>query len=246
MKYKKISLLLLIIIYCFSLKAVNYPKPTSYINDYTTVLDNTLKRKLENLVIELDKKTGVQIAVAIVNDLQGLDRDLYANELYREWGVGNQSDEGVLILLATKDREFKVEVGYGSEGYLTDGKTGQIIDQYVYPFLRSNDFSDAITQSVARFSMHIAKEKNVTITGQTNYQERTESREVSPLQSIIVLLVFIFLMIITKGRILIWLLIFSGRGPRGSGGFGGGSGGFGGFGGFGGGSSGGGGAGRSF
>ena len=243
MKYKLLFLILMIICSVVLLNAVNYPKPTDYVNDYARVLDSNTRNNLSRLLNELDQKTGVQVAVVVVNDLQGLDRDLYASELYKNWGIGNKNDEGLLILLAVKDRQFKVEVGYGSEGYLTDGRTGLIIDQYIMPHLRSNDFSGAIIQAVSRFSLHIANEKKVVLSGKVVQQSENQEIEVSPLQGLIMLGIFIFLMIVTRGRILIWLLIFSGRGPRGRGGFGGG---FGGFGGFGGGSSGGGGAGRSF
>ena len=91
----------------------------------------------------------------------------------------------------------------------------------------------------------IAADKNIQLTGMPDVQHR-EIRKRSGLSNLIFIIIFIFLMIVTRGKILLWLLLFSGHGGGRGGGFGGGGGGFGGFGGFGGGSSGGGGAGRSF
>lgn len=244
MKFKNIILIAILLSVFNLLPAINYPNPTGWVNDYAKILNTSTKDELTSIITELKHLTNVDIAVAIVNDLQGQDRDSYANELYSKWKIGNNNDEGILILLAIEDREFKVEVGYGSEAYLTDGMVGQIIDQYVIPHLSKNDYSEGIRQSVIVFASYIAQKKGVQLTGVKYHHVESENI----VGKMIFLGFFIFLVIVTRGRILIWLLILGSGGRGGSGGFGGrgGSGGFGGFGGFGGGSSGGGGAGRRF
>ena len=47
--------------------------------------------------------------------------------LYKKWGIGSKAtDHGVLILLAVQDRKYRIEVGYGLEPILPDGKVGGI------------------------------------------------------------------------------------------------------------------------
>lgn len=245
MKYKNLLFILCLLI-IQSLFANNYPKPVSWVNDYTNTLSAESVQTLEGLITELKQKTDVEIAVAIVNDMGGLDRDTYANELYREWKVGSKNDEGILYFIAKTERKVKIEVGYGLEGLINDAKAGRILDDYSVPYLKLNQYDQAVVQTVAVIAQLIAEDKGVTLTGSPTVNRNQVKRKMS-FGNILYLIVFIFLVIITRGRIIIWMLLFAGSGGRG--GFGGGSsggGGFGGFGGFGGGSSGGGGAGRSF
>lgn len=246
MKFK----ILLLILCVFALQILwandNYPKPTSWVNDYTNTLSQESIQQLEGLITELKQKTEAEIAVAIVNDMGGLDRDTYANELYRSWKVGSKNDEGILYFIAKTERKVKIEVGYGLEGLFNDAKAGRILDEYSVPYLKLNQYDQAVVQTVAVIAQIIAEDKGISLTGSPVISRRQAPKK-NTLGNILYIIVFIFLVIITRGRILIWMLLFAGSGGRG--GFGGGSsggGGFGGFGGFGGGSSGGGGAGRSF
>lgn len=247
MKSKYLWLFLLLIIANF-LGAATFPKPDGWINDYVGKLQPESKDQLTALVTELKEKANVEIAVAIVPDLQGLDYRDYAVQLYRAWGVGNEQNEGVLILVSVEERKIKIETGYGSEGYITDLVANEVY-QDLKSYLSQGDFDNGIGRAVAILASVVANEKGVSLTGVPEYSHNNNrlSRG-SKVKAGIIVILFIFLVIITKGRILYWLLIFGNMGGRG-GGFGGGNsggGGFGGFGGFGGGSSGGGGAGGGY
>ncbi|MFA5498996.1 MAG: TPM domain-containing protein [Candidatus Cloacimonadia bacterium] len=252
---RNIALLAIVLLLSFlsitnSLNAVTYPKPSGWVNDYAAKLTPQAKNSLLNIITEVKEKTDFEIAVAIVKDLQGLDVDTYANELYADWKVGSKQDEGVLLIISVDDRKVKIEVGYGAEGYIPDGLAGEILDLYVVPPLQTGDYDKAVIAGVVKVASIVAKEKNVELTGTAQFQNYLEDSHSGGLSFGFVIGIFIFLVIITRGRILYWLFFFGRRG--GGGGFGGGSfgggsrGGFGGFGGFGGGSSGGGGASRGF
>lgn len=246
MKFKKNILLLLICLIPFIIHSqVKYPKPVSFVNDFAGLISDEVRIQLENLLTELKQKSDVEIAVVTVKDMQGLDRETYAVELFKEWKIGSKNDEGILFLIAESERQIKIEVGYGLEGLINDAKAGRILDNYALPSLKENDFNNGIKNTVIALCQVIAADKNIQLTGMPDVQHR-EIRKRSGLSNLIFIIIFIFLMIVTRGKILLWLLLFSGHGGGRGGGFGGGGGGFGGFGGFGGGSSGGGGAGRSF
>ncbi len=248
MKYKIIFLLLFVSCFLY-LSAADFPKPTGWVNDFSGKLSTQLIDDLTSKITELKEKTNVEIAVAILPDIGGRDYNEAAVKLFREWGVGNKDNEGVLILVAVQERKIKIEVGYGSEGYVTDLISNQVY-QLVAQSLSTGAYDTGISNGVNALLSVIATEKGVSLEGVSAYnanQGKDRTRN-SKYGSILLLIIFIFLMIITRGRILIWLLLFSnfGGGGRRGGGFGDGSGGFGGFGGFGGGSSGGGGAGGGF
>jgi uncharacterized protein len=254
MKFKKILVILIFLFATFGLNAkVKYPKPKGWINDYAGKISSSSERKMQNWITELKEKTGFEIAVAVVKSLDGEDYNSYAVQLFEKWGIGSKNDEGILILIAPVERKIRIEVGYGAEEIITDGTAGEIRDS-MSRYLRYDDYDQGVMTGVALLSQRIAKAKDVRLSGVPSVNRRTRQRSSRRRRrsSKMPIVVFIILMIVTRGRILKWILIanllggggYNDRG-RGSGGFGGFNG-FGGFGGFGGGSSGGGGAGGSF
>lgn len=247
MKFKKISLIVFLLIICSFIWATdNYPAPKGWVNDYTSTLSGEIEVQLTNLLTELKEKTGAEIAIAIVDSMNGLDKDTYATELYQAWKIGSKDNEGLLILIAKQERKIKIEVGYGLEGLINDAKAGRILDEYMLPSLKTDDYNTAVFNGAAIICKLIADSKGVTLSGMPSGLNNPR-KQTSGKLNLFYIAIFIFLVIITRGRILIWILLFAGGGGgRGFGGGSSGGGGFGGFGGFGGGSSGGGGAGRSF
>src|SRR5467141_478885 len=234
-------------------------KPQGYVNDFAGVLSAPAKEKLAALCAEVDRKAGAQIAVVTVSSLGGEPVEQFSLDLATQWGVGpKQQARGVLILCAPNDRKYRVEVGYGLEAILPDGKVGGFGRELV-PLLQRNDYGGAVTLLTERIATVIAADRGVTLDTLTGAASPSSEPDTSPFHgsNIIGLLIFvIFLFFPVLGFIL--RLFFGGFvGPRrrgglwmggpgysggswGGGGFGGGGGG--GFGGFGGGSFGGGGA----
>jgi uncharacterized protein len=232
-----------------------FPKPVGYVNDFANVVPAEIEQQITAICQELEQKTQAEIAVVAMPSIGDEDYMDYANRLFESWGIGKRSqDNGVLIFNAIQERKIKIEVGYGLEGVLPDGLTGQILDDYAIPHLRNGDYGNAYLLTTAAIARRIAEDKGVELTGEQNmpavaYSEKPTAHRIPGL---FLILLFIFLIIVTRGRIIPWLIISSmsggGRGGRHDdwGGFGSGGGFGGGFGGFGGGMSGGGGAGRSY
>ncbi len=219
--------------------------PTDYVNDFAHVLDQTTIAQLDNICQQIDQKAHAQIAVVTINSLDGSDIESYAVDLFHKWGVGSKAtNRGVLILLAVKDHRYRIEVGYGLEPILPDGKVGGFGREAV-PLLRQNDYNGAVLLLTSRVANVIAQDAGVQLTG-------AQARAPTPPMGIsvggILLLVIVILVVLFTPlrRLLFWWFLFGGRGSgsgySGGGWSGGGFGGGSGFGGFGGGSSGGGGA----
>jgi uncharacterized protein len=234
------------------------PQPTDYVNDFAHVLSPETTARLDALCAELDhSQANSQVAVVTVRSLEGQDSADYANELEDKWKMGKKgSDRGVLVLLAVDDHKYRIEVAYGLEGILPDGKVGDIGRDMV-PDLRQNDFDGALTLAVGEIAQVIADDAHVTLNQDLSAQEvrRPVHRSGGAEKLILLILLLVFFGGFSLLRILFGASLFfggwGGGGPwigGGGGGWGdrGGSGGGGGFGGFGGGSFGGGGAGGSW
>ncbi len=145
---------------------VNYPNYSSYINDFTGMMDSSWKDKAEELAQKVDNDTTCQIAVAIVPTLQGISQEEYAVELFKKWGVGGaDEDNGVLILISPEgvqgNRPLRIEVGYGLEGTITDLEAGRIID-LMKSRLQSN-FSTGVYDGVVAIANQIYAEKGMAL-----------------------------------------------------------------------------------
>lgn len=249
---------LLTLVFVFGLAAHAEPiaqlKPTGYVNDFARVLDATTVAQMDDICRQIDEKAHAQIAVVTIHALDGSDIESYAVDLFHQWGVGNKStNRGVLILYAIDDRHARVEVGYGLEPILPDGKVGGFQREAI-PYMQSGDYNKALLLVTSRVAGVIAQDAGIQL---TNAQaevppaqpEEQPSGGIS-LGGIVLIGIVILIVLVTPLRSVLFWIIFSqifggGRGGGwGGGGFGGGGGG--GFGGFGGGSSGGGGASSSW
>jgi uncharacterized protein len=227
---------------------VQFPQYVDWINDFAGVMSEESKTNLSVLAQEIEQKTEAELAVVTVDSMQGLSVEDYAARLFSAWGIGKkEKDEGILLLLAMKERKVRIEVGYGLEGILPDGLCGEILDKYTWPALRNGNYGEGLYLGAVAVAGVIAKDKGVQITGavEPNFG-RSQGKNRFSFGEWFIIILFILLVIATKGRIIPWLLLGMMSGGRGSGGGFGGGGFGGGFGGFGGGSSGGGGASRGF
>ena len=119
--------------------------PQGHLNDFTNTLSAEAKSSLEQSLISYEQASGHQIAVAIIPELKDETIETYAFKLFKEWGIGQKGkNNGVLFLISIKDREMKIEVGYGLEGALTDIEAGNIVDNIVPPYFKAGDYAGGI------------------------------------------------------------------------------------------------------
>ena len=152
------------------------PKPTAssgiYVQDNAGVFSASVSGYLQSLGRQLDQKTTAQLVVVTVPSLKGAPLEDYSLQILRQWGIGNkEKNNGVLMLISTGDRKSRVEVGYGLEGALTDGVTGQIQDQYMIPYFRKGNYEEGIARGYEALARRIAKEYNVqlAVSGYANH-----------------------------------------------------------------------------
>ena len=157
------------------------PDETFYVYDGAQVLSDETERYIIDSSWELDQKTGAQIVVVTIPSLDGQSLEEYATELFRSWGIGDaKKNNGLLLLCAVNDRQFRVEVGYGLEGDLPDGKTGRMQDTYIIPLLRENQFDEGIKNGYSAFLQEVAKAYDVSVTGDTAVSYEEEEEDVGP------------------------------------------------------------------
>lgn len=237
------------------------PNPPRAVNDLAQVLTSGQESSLENRLRTFNDTTSSAIVVVTLQSTGGQEIAAYAVDLAHEWGIGRSDvDNGILLLVAVKDRNVNISTGYGLEGAVPDAIAKRIIENEILPAFRQGNYDRGINNGVNALMAYASGEYEAT--------ERPEEEGLPvPIGWLsIAFFVFVFLILPRiaakkarqrhiQGRrgkrpglgTLLLLSMFGGG--RGGGGFGGGGGGGfggggsgGGFGGFGGGGFGGGGA----
>lgn len=117
------------------------PTPDSLVTDRTGTLTLYQRAELESKLVAYDDSTSNQIAVVIIPTTGPYTVDEVALEIGREWGVGNKKiNNGIVILVAKNDRKVKIEVGYGLEGAIPDITAKSIIDNYIVPNFKAENY----------------------------------------------------------------------------------------------------------
>lgn len=201
----------------------------NYANDFTGTLSSAEIQKLNYNLHSFYDSTSTQIVFLMINSLDGYPIEMYSQELAEKNGIGTKkNNNGVLLLVALRDKKIRIEVGYGLEGALTDALSSSIIRNEIAPYFRTGEFYLGISSGLNAIIQAVKGEYH-------EKKKKDNDKEGFPLWLIIV---FLFLFsIIGRGRggglgsILLWGALNSGRRSGGFGNFGGGFGG-GGFGGF--------------
>jgi uncharacterized protein len=237
-------------------------RPTGYVTDLAHIVEPQTKAQLEALCAQLEQKTGAQLTIITVRSLDGNEVQQYANDLFKQLGVGQKKqDNGVLLLVAPNERKYWTEVGYGLEPVINDARAGDA-GRLMVPYFRQGNYSAGIAAAAWQLANYIADDKGVTLSGASPPQPSLSHQRQGQGRFgfwIFIILFFLGLRLLSgsgkgggagTGFLLGALLGSMGGRSRGgwSSGSGGGGwgGGGGGFGGFGGGASGGGGAGGSW
>ena len=226
--------------------APKFPALTGRVVDDAHLLSAATQAKLTGELADLEQKTGHQLVVATVPDLQGDEIEDYGYQLGRAWQLGRKGvNDGAILLVAPNQRKVRIEVGYGLEPVLTDALSNVILQRKVLPAFRAGNMEQGVVDGtealIAQLSLpdEQAKANVAQAAAQPQPSQGPSGRQGIPVIFIILIVIFVLSRALRGGGA--WWLPFLFMGGRG-GGWGGGRGDGGGWSGGGGGFSGGGGS----
>lgn len=163
----------------FALAKAQIPKKpveNLYIFDYADLIDSSDEEEMRALAKEIEDKSKAEIVVVTVESLGSYTIEEFANELFNSWGIGDKElNNGVLILvnkenlLSGKRGRIRIEVGYGLEGAIPDGKAGRILDEYAIPAFENKEYSKGIRDTFLAVASEVSKEYGLKIEGLSGY-----------------------------------------------------------------------------
>ncbi|MDD3005292.1 TPM domain-containing protein [Flavobacterium sp.] len=164
------------------------PTLQTSVYDYANLLEPNQKKALEEKLIRYSDTTTTQIVTVIIPSLQNEDKAQLATRWAHTWGIGQaKEDNGVLILLALKEKQIQIVNGYGVEDRLTAGITGDIIRTTIIPYFKQKKYYEGLD--------HGADEIFKVLQGKYKGERKANQSEGPGALGIIIVLIFIIIFI---------------------------------------------------
>ena len=186
-----LSFILLLFISCYTaLVNAAYPvKPTNeYISDYVDLITTKDHAKIQALLADLRSQHDIEVFIVTIRSIKEYETndktiESFATNLFNYWGIGRQDkNDGILLLVALKERKVRIEVGedYGSR---LNAKMKYVIDESIVPYFRESDYSEGIYQGTKAIIAQLFPSTQETtdtetITSDDNYIEYNDSYEI--------------------------------------------------------------------
>jgi uncharacterized protein len=199
-----------------AMAAPTFPPLTGRVVDNAHVLSPQTVQKLDGELAQLEAQTGHQLVVATVPDLQGYEIEDYGYQLGRTWALGSKGvNDGVILLVAPKERKVRIEVGYGLEPVLTDALTSVILQTRVLPQFKQGRMEQGIVDGAEAIAQQLALPADQAQAAAQQAADQPRAQQRGPTSAHIPVL-FVIL-------IIFWVLsgvlgVFGRRGRRGGGG----------------------------
>ncbi|HLD39965.1 MAG TPA: TPM domain-containing protein [Candidatus Nanoarchaeia archaeon] len=154
-------------------------KPINYVSDYANILDENSEAQINALAEEIERNSTVEVAVLTIPSLDGGDIDQFAVETFHDWGVGKKDvNNGLLMVIAVEDREWRIEVGYGLEPIITDAMAGRIGRANFVDHFRAGNYGEGIYGAVLDVQKIIANDPEAISVYSESREEINEFKEI--------------------------------------------------------------------
>ena len=188
------TILVLLLVPLLSNAAIKFPKLSGRIVDNAALLSVSTKQQLSRQLAAHEKASSNQVVVVTLPNLQGYTIEEYGYQLGRHWGIGQKNkNNGVLLIVAEKERKVRIEVGYGLEGVITDAIAANIIHAVILPRFKQGNFNAGISEGA-----------NAIVTalgGKYQFKKSKQQKQGSiPMWVILLIIGFVIIRPLTGGR----------------------------------------------
>jgi len=145
------------------------PPPEGFVNDSANVIDDVAESLLEARLRSLKQRAKIEIGVATVETTGGQSISDYSLAVARGWGVGPPAGEeggGLLLLIAVKDHQWRIQVSRGLEADLPDDVVADI-GRTMTPSLREGRYGPGVTKCVDGLIRRLAERRGFSMKDET-------------------------------------------------------------------------------
>lgn len=157
--YRRVLFTVCFLLLASASAALDVPQLRGRINDNAGAMQANQVQALEAQLAQLERDTGHQVAVLTVPTLDGEDIEGFSIRVAETWKIGKKGfDNGVILVVAVKDRKLRLEVGYGLESLLPDAIAKRVTADYIVPRFRQQDYGGGIIAGIAAVDKVLRKE----------------------------------------------------------------------------------------
>lgn len=139
---------------------VPVPPLTGRVVDLAGLLQPRQTEDLSRLLAQFEEKHGSQIAVLILPTTAPEAIEQFSIRVFDSWKLGRkQYNDGILIVVAVKDRKLRIDTGYGLEGAIPDAIAKRIVMETISPKFRAGDPYGGLVSGVEQIERLIAGER---------------------------------------------------------------------------------------
>ena len=220
--------------------------PTQWFTDEAGLVSASDAAALNDKLHAFEQSSGAQFIIYVFKSLDGDPLEDFTIRCAEKWKVGNKKyDNGLILFVFVQEKKFRIEVGYGLEGTITDAFSSDVLRNYLTPHFRQSDYAGGLNAAADAIMAKIRGGEPPRPPVNPESSQRASRGAagqaagcISPFAILILLIVFLFILprfFLPRGPGCggcFWPMFFLGGGGRGSTFGGGGFGGFGGGGGF--------------
>lgn len=180
--------------------AADIPAPKMHVADRAKIVDKQTENRLNAYLTELESKTGAQMVVLTVKSTGGVPVDQFSIDLANAWKLGQfDQNNGVLMVIASKDRKYSIEVGSGLERVLSNNFCAEVGKSLFVPNFRNGNYNEGIYQGAAAIINKISKDAGITVSGAPKVVHQPRRRS-SGFSFLPILLIFVLPMLLGGRR----------------------------------------------
>lgn len=147
----------------------------SFVSDGGGVLSPEYRALIDGVCRELQAKTTAELAVVTVANLGGQPIDMFAEQVFRRFGIGVAGkDNGLLLLCSRDDRSVRLEVGYGLEGDIPDALASRLLEREALAMLSDGRFGRGLFLAARDIAVQAAGDVSLAIAEPTAWPTEAE------------------------------------------------------------------------
>lgn len=129
-----------------------------WVSDGAGLIDAASEARLEQRCQTLHERIDLEIAVVTLESV-GPDARGFAVGLFNHWGVGDRdTDNGLLILIAKRERALETVTGDGLDDVITDAWIKSAQDRLAVPAFKRGDFGGGVEALLGEIERYLAED----------------------------------------------------------------------------------------
>jgi len=163
MKMKASNWITVALLFVFSsasfAQSIGYPPSKGAVSDYAGKLSQAQIAELTSLIRNYQRQTSIEIAVVIVDSLQGQSARDYAIGIGNSWGVGKADrNNGIVLLWAPHERAYALRIADGLSQDLSDADATNLTHNNLLPSFRREDYYGGLKKTVGAVMRSLGNE----------------------------------------------------------------------------------------